>query len=433
MQARECQSFQDAGICTFSNFFFPTFFFVFLSGKVKLGFHRESGFKVAIKIIAKNTLQSRPAMQQKLEREIAIMKFLDHPNVLRLYDVYDTPNYLFLVLEHVEGGELFDYLLSKKVLPEQEALRFFQQLVEGVEYCLADDHQILTSEGFLGMQELESRWNGSAFLDGLKVAAFDEVSQQMQFEEASRLVLNKWKEQELIEFPSLGLRVTPEHDMYVEIGGVWAKVTAGSLLQRGEADSTACCRVRLTAPMGVANDDSGSWRSQIGLSSPEEGNSYLQAYGRWLAGDLAQGDDSNFCPLFPDWVWSLGKDESLVLLSAMREYPRKRSREDASGFTVSTGSATLRDQVSRLALQCGVSAVATQCGESAWKITCHESEVVQVRLGELRRSPYAGQTWCVTVPSGKIFARGKVGSNIAIVGNCHNHLICHRGKVEKEG
>ena len=90
---------------------------------------------MAIKIIAKNALQSRPAMQQKLEREIAIMKFLDHPNVLRLYDVYDTPNYLFLVLEHVEGGELFDYLLSKKVLPESEALRFFQELVDGVDYC----------------------------------------------------------------------------------------------------------------------------------------------------------------------------------------------------------------------------------------------------------------------------------------------------------
>ena len=101
----------------------------------QLGFHKESGFKVAIKIIAKNALQSRPAMQQKLEREIAIMKFLDHPNVLRLYDVYDTPNYLFLVLEHVEGGELFDYLLSKKVLPESEALRFFQELVDGVDYC----------------------------------------------------------------------------------------------------------------------------------------------------------------------------------------------------------------------------------------------------------------------------------------------------------
>ena len=110
-------------------------FLIHSQGKVKLGFHRDSGFKVAIKIITKNALQSRPAMQQKLEREIAIMKFLDHPNVLRLYDVYDTPNYLFLVLEHVEGGELFDYLLSKGKLEDAEALRFFQQLVDGVSYC----------------------------------------------------------------------------------------------------------------------------------------------------------------------------------------------------------------------------------------------------------------------------------------------------------
>jgi serine/threonine protein kinase len=109
--------------------------FLFVLGKVKLGFHRESGFKVAIKIIAKNALQARPQVMQKLEREIAIMKFLDHPNVLRLFDVYDTPNYLFLVLEHVEGGELFDYLLSKGKLPEEEALKFFQQLVDGLSYC----------------------------------------------------------------------------------------------------------------------------------------------------------------------------------------------------------------------------------------------------------------------------------------------------------
>ena len=131
-----------AGFFPFFFFFFLFFFsffcshrFVLSAGKVKLGFHRDSGFKVAIKIISKNALQSRPAMQQKLEREIAIMKFLDHPNVLRLYDVYDTPNYLFLVLEHVEGGELFDYLLSKGKLDDAEALRFFQQLVDGVEYC----------------------------------------------------------------------------------------------------------------------------------------------------------------------------------------------------------------------------------------------------------------------------------------------------------
>jgi len=127
------------------------------TGKVKLGFHRDSGFKVAIKIISKNALQSRPAMQQKLEREIAIMKFLDHPHVLKLYDVYDTPNYLFLVLEHVEGGELFDYLLSKGKLSDQEALKFFQQMVEGVSYSHAHliCHRDLKPENILLDANLE--------------------------------------------------------------------------------------------------------------------------------------------------------------------------------------------------------------------------------------------------------------------------------------
>ena len=61
---------------------------------MKLAFHKETGAKVAIKIIPKKSLVSNASMQAKLEREIAVMKFLDHPNVLKLYQVYDTPAYL---------------------------------------------------------------------------------------------------------------------------------------------------------------------------------------------------------------------------------------------------------------------------------------------------------------------------------------------------
>ena len=52
-------------------------------------------------------------MLQKVEREIAIMKLIEHQNVLCLYDVYENRKYLYLVLEHVSGGELFDYLVKK--------------------------------------------------------------------------------------------------------------------------------------------------------------------------------------------------------------------------------------------------------------------------------------------------------------------------------
>lgn len=105
------------------------------TGKVKLGFHKETGFKVAVKIINKEFLSSRPSMRKKVEREIVVMKIIDHPNVLKLYDVYETSKYLFLILEYVEGGELFDYLVSKGSLEPAEALHFFQQIIRGLDYC----------------------------------------------------------------------------------------------------------------------------------------------------------------------------------------------------------------------------------------------------------------------------------------------------------
>ncbi|KNC52080.1 CAMK/CAMKL/BRSK protein kinase [Thecamonas trahens ATCC 50062] len=105
------------------------------TGKVKLGTHRVTGLKVAIKIISKDSLNSKPNMRRKMEREIAVLRLVNHPNVMKLFDVYETSRYLFLILEYVEGGELFDYLVRKGRLLPNEALRFFQQIVLGVDYC----------------------------------------------------------------------------------------------------------------------------------------------------------------------------------------------------------------------------------------------------------------------------------------------------------
>eukprot|EP01104_Vermistella_antarctica_P017388 TRINITY_DN615_c0_g1_i3.p1 TRINITY_DN615_c0_g1~~TRINITY_DN615_c0_g1_i3.p1 ORF type:complete len:746 (+),score=197.02 TRINITY_DN615_c0_g1_i3:596-2833(+) len=105
------------------------------TGRVKLGFHKDTGEKVAVKIVDKEYLTQRPNMRKKLEREIAVMKLLDHPHVLKMYDVYETDHYLFLILDYVEGGELFDYLVHKGSLDSSEALKFFQQIVEGIDYC----------------------------------------------------------------------------------------------------------------------------------------------------------------------------------------------------------------------------------------------------------------------------------------------------------
>jgi len=63
------------------------------------------------------------------------MKLVDHPNILKLYDVWETSSSLYLILEYVQGGELFDYLCSEGRRPTHEALDYFQQIICAVDYC----------------------------------------------------------------------------------------------------------------------------------------------------------------------------------------------------------------------------------------------------------------------------------------------------------
>lgn len=112
------------------------------TGKVKLAQHSETGQRVAIKIIGKATIRQQNELSRdtdraskKMEREIAVMKIVHHPHVLSLYDVYESAADLFLVMELVEGGELFDYISSNGRLDEAESLRLFQQIIHGVHHC----------------------------------------------------------------------------------------------------------------------------------------------------------------------------------------------------------------------------------------------------------------------------------------------------------
>jgi len=106
-----------------------------MTGKVKRAHHSQTGQQVAIKIINKSKLTSKPTLRRKVEREIAVMKLIDHPHLIKLFDVLQTRKYLFLIIEYVEGGELFDYIVQKGKLTEQEAFHFFKQIIEGMEYC----------------------------------------------------------------------------------------------------------------------------------------------------------------------------------------------------------------------------------------------------------------------------------------------------------
>ncbi|XP_029877666.1 serine/threonine-protein kinase SIK2 isoform X1 [Aquila chrysaetos chrysaetos] len=100
---------------------------------VKLARHRITRSEVAIKIIDKSQLDA--VNLEKIYREVQIMKMLDHPHIIKLYQVMETKSMLYLVTEFAKNGEIFDYLASHGRLSESEARRKFWQILSAVEYC----------------------------------------------------------------------------------------------------------------------------------------------------------------------------------------------------------------------------------------------------------------------------------------------------------
>lgn len=138
------------------------------TGIVKLGVHTITTKKVAVKIVDKSKIQQ--SVLAKVEREITIMKLIEHHNVLQLYDVYESKKNLFLVLEYVGGGELFEYLVQRQRLHATEARKFFRQIISAITYCheYAICHRDLKPENLL----LDEKHN-------IKIADFGMASVQV--------------------------------------------------------------------------------------------------------------------------------------------------------------------------------------------------------------------------------------------------------------
>ncbi|KAE8231951.1 hypothetical protein CF326_g3020 [Tilletia indica] len=116
------------------------------SGRVRYAQHGTTGQQAAVKIIPKNalthsrmSLREAGAKQNKLtlgiEREIVIMKLIEHPNLIGLWDVYETSTELYLIMEYVAGGELFDHLVARGKLSSSEARSYFRQIMYGLDHC----------------------------------------------------------------------------------------------------------------------------------------------------------------------------------------------------------------------------------------------------------------------------------------------------------
>lgn len=80
-------------------------------GKVKVGTHRPTGQKVAIKVLRKSKIIDN-ADVERVSREIHILRTVQHPHIIQLYEIIETPKTLYLIMEYVSGGELFDFIVQ---------------------------------------------------------------------------------------------------------------------------------------------------------------------------------------------------------------------------------------------------------------------------------------------------------------------------------
>lgn len=103
-------------------------------GKVKKATHILTGEKVAIKILNKQRMQQLSGDVNKIQKEINILKKIRHKNLIQLYEIMESKTNLFLIMEYCPKGELFDYIVKRKKLTEYTACKFFQHLIDGVEY-----------------------------------------------------------------------------------------------------------------------------------------------------------------------------------------------------------------------------------------------------------------------------------------------------------
>ena len=74
--------------------------------------------QVAVKVLEKSRIKDKKDVE-RISREIKILKQLHHPNVVQIYEIIETENDLYLVMEFVQGGELFDLIVQNQKIKEK--------------------------------------------------------------------------------------------------------------------------------------------------------------------------------------------------------------------------------------------------------------------------------------------------------------------------
>jgi len=118
---------------------------------VKVGIDKKTGERVAIKAVAKTMVEK----QETLDNEIGILRDINHPNIVKMHAIYDTKDTLFIVMELMQGGELYEEIVRRKSFTEKDACFIMKQLLEALRYLHEKGivHRDLKLENLLLVQQ----------------------------------------------------------------------------------------------------------------------------------------------------------------------------------------------------------------------------------------------------------------------------------------
>lgn len=123
---------------------------------------RKTGKSFACKIIDKVQIEERfEGMIEQFHMEIVALKSLEHPNIIKLYDVYTTSHKIYIVMELMVGGELFDYVVQKGTLTEAEASAIIRMVTSALVYMHDQNiiHRDLKPENLLLTHKPDSMYD----------------------------------------------------------------------------------------------------------------------------------------------------------------------------------------------------------------------------------------------------------------------------------
>ena len=108
-------------------------------GKVHLGLHKLANMFVAMKSMSKKKLKEGKNNKAKVDNEVELLKTIDHPGIVKLYEIFETDEHYLIIIELCPGGDMIGYVRRRKKLPEDLARHFFLQLMRTIEYLHAND------------------------------------------------------------------------------------------------------------------------------------------------------------------------------------------------------------------------------------------------------------------------------------------------------